>query len=347
MNHRAIDCSNKTTGAIGAIKAAGVDVVIRYVGSSAWKCMDRAEANALKAAGLGIAAVYETTATMMLGGYAAGVAGAKTANAAVIAAGGPADAFIWFACDTDTSAYTTVNDYLHGAASVIGAPRCGIYGSGAVVASALASGMCRLGWRSLSTGWRGYNLRPAGLVLLQHGKSWGNIGGLDYDANEMLTDDVGQWGGAVASAPLVVAQPSKPGNVVIHALQNAAGDQLLRTEPFIAAARAAGYEYKGSVWEQEPGDSVPVYQLHTANHFYTESEAERDVAQRKPLNYVLDGEVFKVKAAGGGPLDESKGTAVYRMLNSKTGNHYYAVGRAAADRTAKDGYHFERIAFYV
>ncbi len=214
---KAIDCTNDTRPYISKIKAAGVSVVIRYVGSSAWKCIAKPEADALRANHVAIASVYETTVDMMLKGKTAGVNGAKAAMAGIRAAGGPSNAFVYFACDEDTSNTTAVCDYLAGAAQVLGASRCGIYGSGAVVAAALKSGHATKGWRSLSTGWSGYGLRPRGLVLLQYGKKYGSIMP-DYDADDTLAADVGQWNYTPPTPPA----PPKPFPLGLHTLKHVA-----------------------------------------------------------------------------------------------------------------------------
>jgi hypothetical protein len=204
---RAIDAAVNTAPHSPRIKAAGVKVVLRYFGSAAWKCATKAECAALKKAGIDVAAIYETTADMMLkGGATAGIAAAKTVRTAIENAGGPHTPFVWFACDTDTSNYAAVNTWLKGAAQVLGANKVGIYGSGAVVASALKSGYATKGWIAQSTGWRGYKNRPAGLALLQGFKAYGDLG-FDYDANDMLMDDIGQWGYVAAPVPVPVPVP--------------------------------------------------------------------------------------------------------------------------------------------
>ena len=337
---RAIDCSNKTTNVTGAIKAAGVDVVIRYVGSSAWKCMDRAEADALKRVGLGIAAVYETTANMMIGGD--GAKGARTANAAVVAAGGPGDAFIWFACDTDTSDYQAVINYLRAANSVIGSARCGVYGSGAVVQACLASGAATKGWRSLSSGWRGYGLRPAGLVLLQHGMSWGNIGGLDYDANEMLSDNIGQWGAVTTSRQLV--QPSAPGLVVVHRLYNPKTGEHFYTESEAEARSILGrFGYDGAAWEYLPKPTdIPVVRfIHnkTGLHFWSANLAEQVAVTHQ--DWRTEGRAFGSKPSG---------TPVYRLIHNKTGQHVWTASKAEFESLQHKDWRADDpigIAFYV
>ena len=181
---------NSTT--IPRLKAAKAGVVIRYVGSSKWKCLTRAEADALRGAGIDVAAVYETNADWMLAGRAAGVAAAKKARAAVVKCGGPRSAFVYFACDVDTSRYSAVNACLKGAASVLGANRVGIYGSYSVCDNALKSGYATKAWQTEA--WSGGRVLPQTTLYQSAHKAHGAMGGLNYDSNFSRDDDVGQWG---------------------------------------------------------------------------------------------------------------------------------------------------------
>jgi hypothetical protein len=225
---RAIDCTNDTRPYIAKLKAAGVSVVIRYVGTSAWKCLSKPEADALKKAGLGIACVYETTVSMMdSGGKTAGSNAAIKAKAAMKACGvGP---FCYFTCDEDVPYTSERNDWLAGAAQAIGKQNVGVYASGSFVAAALKAGHVTKGWRSLSTGFPGYGLRPKGLVLLQFGKKYGSIMP-DYDADDMLAADVGQWG--YSPTPVPAPTPSLPRTYVWNGaavIKRAQVDQWLRS----------------------------------------------------------------------------------------------------------------------
>jgi photosystem II stability/assembly factor-like uncharacterized protein len=173
------------------LKRGGVGVAIRYVGSAKWKCLTRREANALRSAGIDIAAVYETKAGWMLSGRKAGVAAAKKARAAVRACGGPKQPFIYFACDVATKRYSAVNACLRGAASVLGARNVGIYGSYSVCDNALKSGYATKAWQTEA--WSsGKVLSRAALYQNAH-RVHGNLG-LDYDSNFTRADDIGQWG---------------------------------------------------------------------------------------------------------------------------------------------------------
>jgi photosystem II stability/assembly factor-like uncharacterized protein len=173
------------------LKRGGVGVAIRYVGSAKWKCLTRREANALRSAGIDIAAVYETKAGWMLGGRKAGVAAAKKARAAVRACGGPKYPFIYFACDVATKRYSTVNACLRGAASVLGAKNVGIYGSYSVCDNALKSGYATKAWQTEA--WSSGKVLSRAALYQNARHVHGNLG-LDYDSNFTRADDIGQWG---------------------------------------------------------------------------------------------------------------------------------------------------------
>jgi photosystem II stability/assembly factor-like uncharacterized protein len=173
------------------LKRGGVGVVVRYVGSAKWKCLTRKEANALRSAGIDIAAVYETKAGWMLSGRAAGVTAAKRARAAVRACGGPKNPFIYFACDVATKRYSAVNACLRGAASVLGAKNVGIYGSYSVCDNALKSGYATKAWQTEA--WSSGKILSRSALYQNAHRVHGNLG-LDYDSNFTRADDIGQWG---------------------------------------------------------------------------------------------------------------------------------------------------------
>ena len=216
---KVIDASVNLTSAIPALKKAGITDVIRYVGEPGHsKCMLKPEADALKKAHIGIVCVCETSVTMMdSGGKSAGEARAKIAAKDMHALGvGP---FCYFTCDEDVPYTAERNQWLAGAANVVGPKNCGIYGPGAFVEAALRSGHAHLGWRCQSTGFSGYGLRPKGLVLLQGFADYGSLGplGKNYDANKALAPYIGQWG-YVTPAPsgwLVSARTKKTGNLAL------------------------------------------------------------------------------------------------------------------------------------
>ena len=204
---KAIDCAATTTKAIPALKKAGITHVIRYFGAPSWKDATKAECDALKKAGIGIASVYETVATMVLQGRAAGVSGAKTAKAAIISCGGPSNPFVYFACDTNTTNFAAIAQYLAGAASVLGANKVGIYGSYEVCANALFAKSAAKAWQTKA--WSANKrLTTAALYQDNGSKAYGDLG-ISYDVDLVQAADFGQWGYA-APVPVPVPVPVPP-----------------------------------------------------------------------------------------------------------------------------------------
>ena len=135
--------------------------------------------------------MYETSAKWMFGGRKAGIKAAKKARAAVVACGGPRNAFIYFACDTKTKRYSTVNACLGGAASVLGARHVGIYGSYAVCNNALKRGAAAKAWQTLA--WSSGKVLPRAALYQSTHHVFGSLG-VNYDTNLVRADDIGQWG---------------------------------------------------------------------------------------------------------------------------------------------------------
>lgn len=178
---------------IDAMKKAGVKFVARYVsnpGNS--KNIERAEATSLKKAGIGIVTVFESTAGRALAGHAAGAADAKSAHAQIVAAGGPADAPIYFAVDFDAqpSQQAALNEYLSGAASVLGKGRVGVYGGYYVVERCAAAKVCRFFWQTYA--WSGGHVsKHANLYQYSNGHT---LDGVSCDYDKALKANYGQWG---------------------------------------------------------------------------------------------------------------------------------------------------------
>lgn len=143
-----------------SIKAAGYDVVLRYIaGGSANKLLTATEAAKLHAAGLSIALVYESTADRAAAGRAAGVHDASTALTAANALGYPAACPIFFAVDFAATP-AQVAAYFAGVDSVLG-PRAGIYGDYAVTTAGLAA------YRWQTKAWSSHGQVDTGAHLVQ------------------------------------------------------------------------------------------------------------------------------------------------------------------------------------
>jgi hypothetical protein len=176
-----------------AIRAAGFQFACRYLdpNTTSGKGLGRPEADQLAAAGVWIVANYETTATWMLGGYAAGEAAATQALPLARAAGMPDGRPIYFSADFDAgpSQMPLISNCLNGAAAVLGRGAVGIYGGLATVQQAMESGAAPWGWQSLA--WSGGAWYP-GAQLRQ--VSVNNlVAGQAVDHDEAMTADFGQW----------------------------------------------------------------------------------------------------------------------------------------------------------
>jgi hypothetical protein len=111
--------------------AAGKRFAMRYIGpGSDSKHLHADERDALWAAGLDVVLLSEGAADSALGGFSAGQSEAGLALSAARALGAPDSLPIYFAVDFDVTAsqWSTVAQYLNGAASVVGRSRVGIYG---------------------------------------------------------------------------------------------------------------------------------------------------------------------------------------------------------------------------
>lgn len=174
-----------------ALQAAGLTFAARYLSHDATKALDPDEANDLAAHGIWLVVVFEDAAERALDGAAAGAADAQYAAAQAAAAGMPPGRPIFFAVDFDTTPdqQTTVNQYLSGAASVLGAGQVGVYGGFWTVSRALDAGAAAWAWQT--DGWSGGQWDPRA-VLRQPGGTV-TIAGVDCDQDTAMVDDFGQW----------------------------------------------------------------------------------------------------------------------------------------------------------
>jgi hypothetical protein len=174
----------------GAIRSAGYDFVIRYVGTPGrTKNITAAEYHDLVAAGVAVALVYENVAEDALGGFAAGQGAARAARADADSIGFPANRPIYFAVDWVAIApqMPAVMAYLDGAADVLGIGQVGVYGFQLTIRTAMDGGHARWFWQcgALSA------LVP-GSHLYQHNNDNTSVSGITCDVNDALAPDFGQ-----------------------------------------------------------------------------------------------------------------------------------------------------------
>lgn len=198
---------------LSAVKKAGYGFVARYLFTPVpgGKGISKAEAMAIRAAGLGLVLIYEWFAGRAKEGRAAGGADGLQALAQARAIGFPDTRPIYFAVDYNapSSDQPAIDEYLKGAAAAIGIGRVGVYGSYGVVERCFASGSAKWFWQTYA--W------SAGKVsththFLQY-KNGQTIGGASVDLNESKQADFGAWTKEVEVAkpipvPPVVAKPN-------------------------------------------------------------------------------------------------------------------------------------------
>lgn len=145
-----------------AIVAAGGKFVVRYLtfpGDNG-KGLLRAELAELRAAGLDVAVVYQNGKTQTLGGASAGTRDAQTAQTALNDLGMQRWP-VYFAVDFDATQaqLDVVEDYLRGAASVLGVERVGVYGGYATIDRCATNRTARWFWETYA--WSSGSVHPA------------------------------------------------------------------------------------------------------------------------------------------------------------------------------------------
>lgn len=177
-----------------AIKLAGYDFVVRYVGANTGKCITKAEYDAHRAAGLGVALVFEAGAADALLGAEKGHLHGIEANEYADRIGFPRNRPIYFACDFDDRGYSYTYDRLatyfeavHGAS----VREIGVYGSSRVCDWFRARGG-KWAWQTVA--WSGGTVSKSA-QLLQQVTHHAQIAGTSlhsYDDNLALAADFGQ-----------------------------------------------------------------------------------------------------------------------------------------------------------
>jgi len=182
-----------------ALRENGATFVVRYVSHDETKNLSAAEAQLLSDAGLDLAVVWESTACRARDGRAAGAVDARAAASQAKACGMPSNRPVYFAVDFDAGDpdLPLVVDYLHGAATVLGTTRVGVYGGYRVVGHCLDRAVARFAWQTYA--WSAGRRDPRA-QLFQH-RNGVVIGGLSCDRDTAFAADFGQWRAHTAKAP--------------------------------------------------------------------------------------------------------------------------------------------------
>jgi hypothetical protein len=198
--------ANVPDGQLAAdIAAAGVTGVMRYAVRD-WRGITYGEKVALEAHGLNIGLVHEGVEDRLLSGYAGGVADAAYALDVALALGFEKKSTpFYFASDWDAQDWELdeIDDYLNGAASVVGREMTGIYGGLRVVTHCREAGTAARTWQTSAWSW-------VDGVLTWHPQNnleqWGYnhwIGGTNVDD---CTGKAADWG----QAGIVTPTPAPP-----------------------------------------------------------------------------------------------------------------------------------------
>jgi hypothetical protein len=178
-----------------AIRGAGFDFVVRYLTDGGptlpGKLLTPAEADDLRAHGVSIVSNWETTNNRMLDGFGAGANDATAGLAHVLACGGRRDRPIYFSVDFDATPdqQGPIDDYLRGAATVLGRQNVGIYGGYWPISRALDHGTAAWAWQT--DAWSGGNIEQRRAMHQRTGTIV--VGGVECDVDEAFFDDFGQW----------------------------------------------------------------------------------------------------------------------------------------------------------
>lgn len=177
-----------------AIKAAGKDFVVRYCPypGAGGKALTKEELADLHNNGLAVVLVFESTAGRVKQGQMAGIADGSIVRQAMIDLGFPADRPCYFAVDFDAAPtdQPAIDQYLRGAAEVLGVNRVGVYGSYYVVMRCHQNGTAKWLWQTYA--WSG-GQKYIGIDLYQY-QNGQKLNGGDVDFDEAYNADFGQWG---------------------------------------------------------------------------------------------------------------------------------------------------------
>jgi glycoside hydrolase-like protein/SH3 domain-containing protein len=194
-----IDTNHRTTAKLACLASAGVSALIRYyarVTSQPEKRLTRAEAEAVRDAGMSIAIVHEAAGNHAEAfSHDTGVADASYArNYGAKVIGQPAGSAIYFGVDYDSKEPDITNrivPYFQAVRTVLSAPdgspvyRIGVYGDGVTLKALLDAGLVDFTWISQSTGFPGSKQFKASnrWTLFQHLPS--TVCDLDVDVNDL------------------------------------------------------------------------------------------------------------------------------------------------------------------
>jgi hypothetical protein len=183
------------------LQTKGFKFVVRYLSGYASKDISKTEYQTLTAAGVKVVLVYEKQAQRPESGKTAGIADAKAVQGLLATYGLPADAFVYYAVDYDTTVGPNITGYFQGVNSVRGVDKTGVYGSYAVVTGCLKGNLVSKAWQTYA--WSGGKWSTDSRTVLRQVKNGVKYSGwpIDVDIDEAWAAEYGFVGGTTAPAP--------------------------------------------------------------------------------------------------------------------------------------------------
>ncbi len=169
----------------------GIHFVGRYLSHNPKKNLTGHELLDLKASGIDIFLIWETTTSRPLTGYDAGVQDAKDALKQAQALSNDARV-IYFACDNDYSDadLQKAGDYFEGVAEVLALHQIGVYGGYKTVKYMLDNNLVTYAWQTYAWSHGKWDNR----AQLRQTNIYGpKLAGIDCDTDENMADDFGQF----------------------------------------------------------------------------------------------------------------------------------------------------------
>lgn len=196
MSDIGVDFAGTPPGS-AAIKGAGFQFVARYLSRYSAKTIKLPEYNDYMANAVGVALVFEDSATQALAGYNQGVLDAQFALAQANALGWPSSRPLYFAVDFDISdaQKPVAGAYMQGVISVIGLARTGAYGGYWWVKYCADNGLASYFWQAVA--WSGSNRESRAHLFQQLNGT--NINGTAVDIDNALKPDYGQNGATIVN----------------------------------------------------------------------------------------------------------------------------------------------------
>lgn len=203
-----------------ALKNAGKHFAVRYIPypGHGGKGINQAELDDLRAHGLAVAMVFESYAKRPLEGFGAGVADAQESQRQLESLGmGSLPCYFAVDWDATEAQQAVIDEYLRGAASVLGLERVGVYAGYWIIKRCFENKTATYLWQTYA--WSGGNVHPE-IHLYQYLNGQDLNGAVDF--NKSMKENFGQLPATVSTNPPVqqTVNPPADGTYVVVANDN-------------------------------------------------------------------------------------------------------------------------------